>query len=208
MLTPKLFQPTEDQIRKLVDEHPLASVVSVANGELTSTPIPLLFKSDGDGDYLFGHFARANPQVRWLREDNRALIIAGGPHNYVSPSWFRDRTQAPTWNFARSHFSVQIEFLDDKQSAHQAVLEITKHMERGRDQAWSIEELGERYERMLGAIIAFKARIYATRSKFKLGQNERADIFSDIIKNVDSVYATEIRELMTEMACLQSDKGG
>jgi transcriptional regulator len=105
----------------------------------------LILTRDQQGDLsLLGHFAKVNPQIQQLRQDPNALIIFQGPHAYISPSWFADRTQAPTWNFATVHFSVAIEFLESETDSRHAVDALTAHMEEGRPNAWSAADMGER----------------------------------------------------------------
>lgn len=44
--------------------------------------------------------------------------------------------------------------------------------------------MGARYERLAAAVVAFRARVTATQAKFKLGQNERPDVYDDILKGL------------------------
>src|SRR5215472_1606526 len=103
-----------DEIRRLTLEHPLAWVVSGEGKTARATPLPLrpILDAAGQVARLIGHFPRANPQVDALRRDGRALVLFQGPDAYVSPSWFGDRAQAPTWNYAAAQFLVEIAFVD------------------------------------------------------------------------------------------------
>ncbi|MGN6152412.1 MAG: FMN-binding negative transcriptional regulator [Lysobacteraceae bacterium] len=177
-----LFEPAGDApLRRLVAAHPFALVVSAGDGVPTATPLPLLWKDAERGSALVGHFARANPQVEALRRDPRALVVFTGAQGYVSPSWLRDRTQAPTWNYETVHFEVEIAFDDTQAAIDDALGLLVAHMERDRPAAWSAAEMGARYASLSRAVIAFEARILATHAKFKLGQNERADVRADIL---------------------------
>ena len=178
-----LFEPAgEAPLRRLVATHPFALVVCAADGMPVATPLPLLWKDAArEGPKLVGHFARANPQVELLRRDPRALIVFTGAQGYVSPSWLRDRTQAPTWNYETVHFEVEIALDDTPAAIDDALARLVAHMERDRPGAWSAEEMGARYASLSRAVIAFEARILATHAKFKLGQNERADVRADIL---------------------------
>lgn len=181
MRTSAAFTPTPVAIRELVATHPLAQLVSMHDGAPVCTPLPLLLEDDGAGQWLVGHFARANPQVAMLRRQPRALAVFTGPQGYVSPSWMRDRTQAPTWNFATVHFAVEVAFDERSDATHAALERLVAHMEHGRPSAWSVADLGERYRRLAGAVVAFRARVLSVEAKFKLGQNERSDVFDDIV---------------------------
>jgi transcriptional regulator len=145
-----------------------------------ATPLPLLLERGADGDaWLIGHFARNNPQVALLRQQPRALAVFTGAHGYMSPSWLRDRTQAPTWYYATVHFDVEVELLEHETATHDALARLVTHMEAGRKDAWHAAELGARYPKLAAAVIAFRARILATHARFKLGQGEREDVLAD-----------------------------
>jgi predicted FMN-binding regulatory protein PaiB len=170
----KMFHPSDEEVTHLVANHPFGLLISNSVQGISATPLPLLLERNVDGtSTIIGHFALANPQVAQLLTNPDALIVFQGPHGYISPSWFDDRTQAPTWNFATVHFTVQIEFLNTQSDASEAVEKLSARMESGRPDAWSPAEMGDRYLRLLPAIIAFRAHVLSISAKFKLGQNER-----------------------------------
>jgi transcriptional regulator len=182
-----LYQPTSDEIDRLVASHPLALLFSGPPDRLAATPLPLLLERRADGTAeLRGHFARANPQTAAIAECPRALAVFQGPGGYISPSWFRDRTQAPTWNYSVVQFVVDVELLQAPEAARAAVEELTAVMEQGRPRAWRPRELGPRHDRLLAAIVPFRARVVETRAKFKLGQNERTDVLEDIVRGLEA----------------------
>lgn len=194
------FAADTPQIERLIREHPLAQVVSMGPDGLMATPLPLLLRRDGEAPWLLGHFARANPQVKALEASPDALAIFNGPHGYVSPSWFRDRSQAPTWNFATVHFSVRIRLIDSPEAASEAVEALTDAMEAGHARPWRAHELGERYRRMTAAVVAFRADVTAMRAKFKLGQNESPEVFADTLAGLEAAGQQALARMMREVA--------
>jgi transcriptional regulator len=186
MKTNRRFEPPPAAIHRLVAEHPFAQLVSVDGERPVCTPLPLVLERRGDEAWLIGHFARANPHVELLRRQPHALAIFMGAQGYVSPSWMRDRTQAPTWNYETAHFGIEVAFDEDASAPHAALERLVAHMERGRPHAWSSRDMGPRYAQLAAAVIAFRARITSTQAKFKLGQNERADVFADILDGLES----------------------
>jgi transcriptional regulator len=191
-----LFAPEAAAIDQLIAEHPFAQLISVDAGVPVCTPLPLLLDRGPDVSWLLGHFARSNPQVDMLRRSPRALAIFMGPHGYVSPSWMRDRTQAPTWNYATVHFEIEVAF-DDSQAATTSALErLVAHMERNSHVPWTAAELGSRYAALSKAVIAFRAKVLATQAKFKLGQNERPDVFQDILRGLRSTTGATLADAM------------
>lgn len=182
------FQPrSAGDIRALVRQQPLAWIVSGVPGAQHATPLPVQLVCDADGKPLtvLGHFARRNPHVKALAENSRATVLLFGPHGYVSPSWLRDRTQAPTWNYTSVIFDVDVQLLDERADADRLLEGLVTQMEENRPGAWRSEEMGPRYEQLVTGIVGFEARIRATRSCFKLGQDERDDVLADILRALD-----------------------
>lgn len=200
MKTSPTFVPEDaSEIDRLIAAHPFAQLVSCAGPMPVCTPLPLLLQRDADGAWLLGHFARANPQVALLREHPQALAVFVGEHAYMSPSWLRDRTQAPTWNYETVHCEVEVEFLDREEAIHTALDQLVRHMETGRPQAWSIADMGPRYEQLTRAVIAFRARVTAIHPKFKLGQNERDDVYADMLAGAEREQLHGIADAMRRL---------
>lgn len=172
---------TSQDIADLIRAYPLAWVVSHGSGGFAATPLPLLVDLGEDGTVvrLVGHFARSNPQVAAIEQDPRVLILFQGPQAYISPSWISDRTWGPTWNYATVQIEADVRFLPDE--ADNALGRLVEAMEAGRPNAWSIAEMGERYQRLRQGIIAFHADVRSVRARFKLGQDERPAVFAEIL---------------------------
>jgi len=176
-----------EDISRLILDHPLAWVVGGERGHFPATLLPIRAVTGPDGVVrdLVGHFARSNPQVEALKRAPRALFLFLGPHGYVSPSWMSDRTQAPTWNYASAQFVADVEFVDTPEATEGLLRDLVQAMEAGRQNAWSLEAMGPRYERLSRGVIGFRARVAQTRARFKLGQDERPDVFADILAGLD-----------------------
>lgn len=170
-------------VADLVTQQPLALLASSGDGGLRVTPLPMRIERVAGDDIvsMTGHMGRANPQVAALRANPQASLLFLGPHGYVSPSWFNDRSQAPTWNYACANFSVRIDFLDDDASLERIVRDLVDAMEAGREHAWSVDDMQARYALLATHIIAFRATVTGVEAKFKLGQDEREDVYPEIL---------------------------
>lgn len=188
MHKPTFAPADESEVLRLVTGYPFAWVVTAADGDFAATLLPIRPATDGDGRIveLHGHFARRNPQVEKARRAPRALILFLGPHDYMSSSWLGDRTRAPTWNYASAQFVVDIEFIEDAAETAALVRELVGAMEDGRPDAWSVDDMGPRYERIVGGIVAFHARVRDARVKFKLGQDERPAEYAEMLAALDA----------------------
>jgi transcriptional regulator len=174
-------QWTDRDIVDLIDQFPLAWVVS-GNPGFSGTPLPILVEADEAGrpTRLVGHFAKSNPQVEQIRAEPRTLFLFTGPHGYVSPELVTTtRNWGPTWNYATVRIVADVRF--DEGLNEEALERLVRKMEEGRKLPWTRAELGSRYEGMKNAIIAFRASIVGIEGRFKLGQDERSEVLSDLI---------------------------
>lgn len=181
------FEPrSEADLLRLIDEYPLAWVVSVGGAVgVGATPLPLLAETDGSGriNALFGHFALVNPQVAQLRADPRAKILFTGPHGYISPEPVSQPGWAPTWNYATAQFDVEVEFRPQENDS--ALERLVARMERDRRDPWTIAGMGERYGLLAPRVIAFRAHVRSKMGRFKLGQDESAQTLSELLAALD-----------------------
>ena len=199
MASSKFVARNDADITQLITRHPLAWVISHEHPG-NATPLPLRPESVENNRIvtLIGHYARSNPQVADLQSDPRASLLFMGPNGYVSPSWLTDRTQAPTWNYACVNFNVRIEFLDNQDDLDRIVRDLVDWMERNHEHSWSVEEMGARYDQLLKRIIPFRAHVLATNAKFKLGQDERDDVYPEMINGLRRAGNEALIELMTD----------
>lgn len=202
MNTHPLFVPASaDDIDRMIAAHPFALVISSDAGMPVATPLPLLLERHTDGTIaLLGHIARATPHAQLLRRAPRAMVVFQGPHGYISPSWLADRTQAPTWNYETVQFDVEIEFDDRAEATDVALERLVEHMERHRPDAWSVADMGPRYATLAQAVVAFRARVTATRARFKLGQDERPDVHADILDGLTRTGQQPLLDAMVRAA--------
>lgn len=180
------FAARAEDVLALVRDHPLAWVVSAVPG-FRATPLPLRPRLDASGELVgfVGHFARSNPQVEDIRQTERALLLFLGTHGYVSASWMQDRTQAPTWNYMAAQFDCRMTMIDDAAGIDDCLTVLIDSMEQGRPNAWSMSEMGERAARLARGVVGFHADILASKSVFKLGQDERDDVLADILRGLE-----------------------
>lgn len=180
------FEPrTDADLVRLIADYPLAWVVSLGDQGFRATPLPLLAETDQEGrvSALFGHFALANPQVQMLREAPDATILFNGPHGYISPEGVSQQQWAPTWNYAVAQFNTRIELCPQENDRALDLL-VTK-MEADRRQPWTIDRMGDRYERMVPHIMAFRAHVKSARGRFKLGQDEQPQTLKEVLENLN-----------------------
>lgn len=199
MRTSTIFAPPKPHsVAQFVRVNPLAQIVSWSGDDIEATPLPLVPELDDQGAVraLVGHFSRANRHVEIVRSNSRALCTFLGAQGYVSPSWMRDRAQAPTWNFETAQFLVDIALASEESETALAIESLLDQVEGDVANRWRSQELGERYPRLLHGVIGFRATVIEARVKFKLGQNERDDVYQDIIGGLRRTGNSRLAEAM------------
>jgi transcriptional regulator len=171
------FAPrSPDDIVALIAAHPLAWVVS---RDFDATPLPLLAECDGEGRLvsLFGHYARRNPQVAAFEADPHALILFNGPQGYVSPTLVSNPVWGATWSYATLRIVADIAFVPHETDL--ALRQLAAHLEP--QGGWQVDAMGDRYDRMIDHIVAFRATVTSCEAVFKLGQDEADHTFAEIV---------------------------
>jgi len=202
------FAPRSDaDLLRLVQQQPLAWVVSgaVAEDNFRSTLLPILVETDADGciERLVGHFARSNDQYKLLMQDPKAVMLVLGTNGYISPSWMQDKTQAPTWNYASAQFFVDVEFFEQPEAIETHLRELVDTMEKqaprsAQTSVWKVDDMGARYGSLAQRVIGFRAKVRNVRARFKLGQDERNDVFADIMLGLNQAGRSELHSWMQE----------
>lgn len=157
--------------------NPFAPLVSHGPTGFEATHLPwLLDAADGPHGVLRGHVTRANPHWKAIGTGAEALVIFGGPHAYISPSWYPAKAEhgevVPTWNYMVVHVTGRVRAIDDADWLRAFVTRLTETHESGRPAPWAVSDAPARYiDGMLKAIVGVELEIAGIEGKWKLGQN-------------------------------------
>lgn len=178
MYLPAHFEQKDPHaLRALMREHPLATIVSVADDGPTADHVPLEF--DADAQVLRGHVARANPLWR-AAAGARVLAIFHGAQSYVTPSWYPSKAAThkvvPTWNYAVVHAHGTLRAVDDAPWLHDFVSALTAQHEAARETPWAVGDAPADYvQQMLRAIVGIEIAVERLVGKWKVSQNRSTD---------------------------------
>lgn len=135
--------------------------------------VPLF--STGDGALQF-HLANGNALTKCLA-GGTALALINGPDAYVSPDWYSDPSQVPTWNYVSVEMEGPVRKMDD--DGLTALLDdlAAQHEERlAPKPAWTRDKMdADTFVKMRGAITGFEMEIKAWRPTLKLSQNKSTE---------------------------------
>ena len=188
-------------LERFVAENGFATLVSTGPEGLWTSHVPLLIGRGSDGRLrLEGHMARANAHWESLESAAEVLAIFGGPHAYVSPSWYAHHPSVPTWNYAVVHARGKARLVEPE--ALPALLaRLTRKYEEGRPAPWRIEDLPADFTpRLLAAIVGFEIAVERLEGKFKLSQNRRPADLEGVIAALEREGQGALAALMREHA--------
>lgn len=158
--------------------------------------VPLF--STGDGAVQF-HLSRGNALTRHL-DGATALAVVNGPDGYVSPRWYANPAQVPTWNYIALELEGRVRRMD--QDGLLALLESVSAREEARlpAPAWTMDKMPEAdLRRLLGGIVGFEMEVLAWRETLKLSQNkpveERARVADGLVEAGSGGIAALMRTL-------------
>lgn len=169
---------------KLLETHPLATVVRASESGLVADHIPLFYENNK----LVGHVAKANPLWK-TTTDSEILVILQGTDTYISPNWYTTKLTThqvvPTWNYTAIHVYGQLSAILDRQKNLEIVQNLTHIHEKNLPQPWSVQDAPTEYiEKMLKAIVGIKISISRIEAKWKVSQNQPVENQASLIQHL------------------------
>lgn len=211
MYSPKHFsQEDELKIRKLIENHSFATVLSYPDGEKPFiNHLPLIFSSSpGAERVLIGHMAKQNPQWRHFRSNPECTLIFVGDHTYITPSWYKSGRDVPTWNYAVVHLHGKIELVDSFDGQVDVLKQLTRFFEKSNANPWDFELPSDLRDQaaLTAAIVSFQFHTEKIEAKFKLSQNRSSEDRNGIIDGLSERTDDKsrgVRAMMTERLLLR-----
>jgi len=160
--------------------------------------VPLLWT--GDGALQF-HLARGNALTKHLNGAT-ALAVINGPDGYVSPRWYADETQVPTWNYVTVELEGRVRRMDSEGLLGQVTALSDKHEARiAEGKPWTMDKLPEAKKRgFLNAIVGFELEVQVWRETMKLSQNKPADERGRVASGLEAEGSLALVQLMRTLA--------
>ena len=160
--------------------------------------VPLV--STGAGAIHF-HLARGNALTRHIA-GTTALAVVNGPDAYVSPRWYADRGQVPTWNYVALELEGPVRLMDE--DGLHGLLEAIGERQEGRiadGEPWRPEEVpADLWNKLTKGIVGFELEVRAWRPTFKLSQNKPPEERRLIADALDAQGSPALGELMRRFA--------
>lgn len=193
MYIPTHFKIKDDTLAfAIMKEHSFATLFSQHNGMPFATHLPLILNKDNS--YLYGHFARPNPQ--WIDIKNQTVLtIFHGPHCYISPSWYETNKAVPTWNYVTVHVYGEVELIEDEHELMNSLHDMVMKYEPP-DSSYNLQDVDAEFlAGMNKGVQGFKIKINKIEGKAKLSQNHPLQRQELIVKQLEQISNTDEQQI-------------
>lgn len=182
----------------LIDEIGFGMVFAATPDGPRVAHTPLL--STGDGAVQF-HLSRGNALAKWL-DGATALAVVNGPDGYVSPRWYADQGQVPTWNYIAVELEGRVRRMASEDLLGLLEALSARHEAQLADGTpWTMDQMPpDRLRQMLGGIVGFELEVLAWRPTLKLSQNKPADERARVAAGLEAAGSPGIAALMRSLA--------
>lgn len=199
--TPRYLMTDPAEVRRLIAEHPWATLVSPTRAGLVASHYPVLLDPTrpsegaeaGEDIWLVSHVGRPDDELHELGR-HEVLVIVQGPHDYISPSWYDPGELVPTWNHVTAHLYGRPEILSADEN-YAMLSHLTDHFEQHHPGGRSLAENEPDSRRQAMGTVGIRLRVDRCEARAKLSQNKNPQVAHRIIDEVGRVNP----ELAAEM---------
>jgi transcriptional regulator len=167
-----------EELQRLIQAHPLGTLVHHGPDGLDAEHIPFEFDADtGPLGLLTAHVARANPVWQRCPTGTPVLVVFHGPQAYISPNWYPSKHEAhrqvPTWNYAVVHAHGTLTVRDDERFVRGLVARLTRRHEAAEPRPWRMGDSAPDFiDGLLQHIVGIEIAVTRLVGKSKLSQNK------------------------------------
>lgn len=193
MYLPRAFEETDrSTLRRFIQSHPLATLVTMADDEPCADHVPLLAYEEDEHLVLRGHVARSNPVWRQIEAHSNVLIVFHDSGGYISPSWYPTKAETervvPTWNYAAVHARGMARTQHGAEWLQALLTKLTDTFESARTSPWKLSDAPEAYVRaQMKAIVGIEIEVSSLIGKWKMSQNRQPRDIDGVIQGLRSM---------------------
>jgi len=188
----------------VIQENSFATLFSIHNGMPFATHLPLMLNKEKT--YLYGHFARPNPQWKDI-QNQTVLTVFHGPHCYISPSWYETNQAVPTWNYVTVHVYGEVELVEDEHELMTSLNDLVLKYEAP-DSPYRLQDVDAEFlAGMSKGVQGFKIKIYRIEGKAKVSQNHSLHRQERVIKQLEQIPFPNEQQIASLMKANLKNKG-
>lgn len=174
------------ELRRLVELNPWATLVSHTAEGLVASHYAVLLDDEHEDLTIVGHVGKPDDLIHGLG-DRELLVVIQGPHGYISPGWYGDGPNVPTWNFVSAHLTGIPEILTPEDNLR--VLDrLVARFESGMPQPrllWERPNDPDYVTRLERGTVGFRLTPARVVAKRKLSQNRPVEVVETIIAELE-----------------------
>jgi transcriptional regulator len=177
---------------------PFCTLAAVVDGRLFVAHAPVIVRRRPDGLALDFHLSRGNALAGAIAGGFQAVAVSLAAEAYVSPDWYADKDQVPTWNYVSVEAEGPVAALD--QDGLVALLDALSAQEEARllpKRPWTRAKMSPgKFDRMLGGIVGARLAVERLEGTTKLSQNKPASDRAGVVAALgEHPLARRMREL-------------
>lgn len=162
-------------LHQFMQRFSFATLVTVEEGRPVATHLPFMLDTQtGTCGTLIAHVARANKQWKTFAAQPEVIVIFQGDHTYISPSWYSEPVNVPTWNYMVVHAYGVPRIIEEPAAIVPMLDRLVNTYEQHYAQPWRMELPEDYLHQQIQAIVAFEIDLTRLEGKFKLSQNRSA----------------------------------
>jgi transcriptional regulator len=174
---------TDDDLRRLVAEHPWVTLVSATSTGLVVSHVPVLPVPDVPGLEIVGHLARTDAEEHEVGRCE-AVVVVQGHHGYISAGWYAGGPFVPTWNYVVAHLHGRLVELDAP-ATYDVLDRTVAHFESARAQPFELASVAECAARLAPAVMGFRLAPQRVVAKTKLSQDKPAADRAGVLRGLE-----------------------
>src|SRR6187431_2862240 len=195
------------ELRRLIDRNAWVTLVSQTDEGLVASHYAVLLDEGRDDLTIVGHVGKPDDMIHGLGE-RELLVVVQGPHGYISPGWYGEGSNVPTWNFVSAHLSGIPEVLTPDENLRVLERLVARFESRRPDPRlmWAPPNDPAYIERLERGTVGFRLTPTKVVAKRKLSQNRPTEVVDTIITELSGdgpfanpALAAEMRRAHTAM---------
>ncbi|HEY0437458.1 MAG TPA: FMN-binding negative transcriptional regulator [Phenylobacterium sp.] len=155
-------------------QRPFVTLAAAVDGRPVVAHAPVVVRRLAQGLALDFHLSRGNALAPAIEAGFRAVAVSLGPEAYISPDWYADKDQVPTWNYVSVEAEGPVAALDD--AGLVALLDALSVQEETRllpKRPWTRAKMSEgKFDKMTRAIVGARMSVERLQGITKLSQNK------------------------------------
>ena len=175
------------ELRRLVELNPWVTLVSQTDAGLVASHYAVLLDEGRDDLTIVGHVGRPDDLIHSLGE-RELLVVVQGPHGYISPGWYADGANVPTWNFVSAHLTGVPEILSPQENL-EVLDRLVARFESGMPQPrllWEPPNDADYVTKLERGTVGFRLTPTRVVAKRKLSQNRPDEVVETIIAELEA----------------------